>query len=283
MARERRPVQSGRKPGGPGAEVPRQGSFRERRAPARQDHPAGLEPRGPGADESGRAASGNAEPWERRAPARQNDPAAPEPGPDESAPPPTGWHSRGYLPHLDVPGLVQSVTFRLADSLPRETLRRLERELAARPPSARDRHRRVRIDQWLDAGMGCCALGHPRLAAVVQDALLCFDGDRYRLIAWCVMPNHVHVLLEPDRSLARIVQSWKSYTGRWALVRNTELALGIPGSALWMRDYWDRYVRDERHLATVMDYIHRNPVKAGLCPTPGVWPWSSAAFFVDVP
>lgn len=191
---------------------------------------------------------------------------------------PVGWHSRGYLPHLDVPGVAQSVTFRLADSLPREALRRLVRELAARPPSGRARYRRERIDAWLDAGMGCCALAHPRLASVVQDALLRFDGDRYRLLAWCIMPNHVHVLLEPHRSLARIVQSWKSYTGRWALAHNAELGLGIPGGALWMRDYWDRHIRDERHFLAVVGYIHRNPVQAGLAATPEVWPWSSAAF-----
>lgn len=56
-------------------------------------------------------------------------------------------------------------------------------------------------------------------------------------------------------------------------------ALGValpPGKALWMREYWDRYVRDERHYLQVVEYIHQNPVKAGLCASAAAWPWSSA-------
>src|SRR5262249_8572142 len=90
------------------------------------------------------------------------------------------------------------------------------------------------------------------------------------------MPNHVHVLIKPRASLPKIVQSWKSYTGRWAIARNAELGLGVPGRAFWMRDYWDRYIRDERHFQRVVDYIHWNPVKAGLCRESHDWPWSSA-------
>jgi len=102
-------------------------------------------------------------------------------------------------------------------------------------------------------------------------------ADRYRVIAWCVMPNHVHVLIEPRHPIAKIVQGWKSFTARWALARNEELKLGIPDSRqLWMRDYWDRYIRDERHLVNVIDYFHNNPVKAGLCRQPEEWRWSSA-------
>ncbi|MDZ7749120.1 MAG: transposase [Halofilum sp. (in: g-proteobacteria)] len=190
--------------------------------------------------------------------------------------PHAGWHSRGYLPHLDAPGVVQSVTFRLADSLPRQVVRRLDHELRAQPASTANRLRRERVDAWLDAGLGCCALAHPRVAALVQDALLRFDGERYRLCAWCIMPNHVHVLVEPHRALARIVQSWKSYTGRWALVHEADPDLRVAGGRLWMRDYWDRYIRDERHYRAVVAYIHANPVKAGLCAAPADWPWSSA-------
>ena len=93
------------------------------------------------------------------------------------------------------------------------------------------------------------------------------------------MPNHVHVLIAPKESLFKIVQSWKSYTGRWAMKKNAELGLGIPGRAFWMREYWDRYIRDERHFQSVVEYIHMNPVKAGLCREPQDWPWSSAHAF----
>ncbi len=188
------------------------------------------------------------------------------------------WYSRGYLPHRDLIGLHQSITFRLADSLPREKLRELDAELERLPPGRRDAERRVRIEQWLDAGSGCCALAHPAVAEYVENALLHFDGDRYRLLAWCVMPNHVHVLAECRRPLPDIVQGWKSFTARWALRRNDELRLGVPDPKhFWMREYWDRYIRDENHLAAVIAYIHDNPVKAGLCRHPAEWRWSSAA------
>jgi REP element-mobilizing transposase RayT len=114
------------------------------------------------------------------------------------------------------------------------------------------------------------------LAQILEETLFRFHGVRYKLIAWCIMPNHVHTLILPRTRLALIVQSWKSFTGRWALARNAELGLGIPGKRLWMQDYWDRYMRNFRHLEQVMSYIHQNPVVAGLCERAEAWPWSSA-------
>lgn len=190
---------------------------------------------------------------------------------------PRGWHTRGYLPHCDSSGLFQSVTFRLSDSLPRETLDRLDAELAQLPSAHRDRARRARIEAWLDAGSGCCALRHPAFARYVQDAFLHFHGQRYQLHAWCVMPNHVHVLIQPMSDLSLIVQGWKSFTARWMFKHAEALGVALPpGKALWMREYWDRYVRDERHYLQVVEYIHQNPVKAGLCASAEAWPWSSA-------
>jgi type I restriction enzyme R subunit/putative DNA methylase len=187
------------------------------------------------------------------------------------------WYSRGYLPHRDATGLLQVVTFRLADSLPQEKLERLQEELTELRETLRAAERRQRIEQWLDAGMGCCALRHPEMASQMLDALRHFDGQRYRLIAWCIMPNHVHVLMETFAPIARIVQGWKSVTARWALAQNEELGLGIPDSKhLWMRDYWDRYIRNDGHFESVVLYIHQNPVNAGLCERAEDWPWSSA-------
>jgi REP element-mobilizing transposase RayT len=195
---------------------------------------------------------------------------------------PKGWYSRGYLPHLDVPGILQFISFRLADSLPQTVLKQLEQELAQIPISIRERERRKKIEQWLDAGLGCCALGHPRMAELMQQTLQIFDGERYRLISWCIMPNHVHVLIEPTISLPKILQSWKSFTGSWAISHNAELGLGVPmtpgatKNQFWMREYWDRYIRNEEHFHNTIDYIHNNPVKAGLCSEARDWPWSSA-------
>jgi hypothetical protein len=96
-----------------------------------------------------------------------------------------GWHSRGYLPHFDSQDVVQFVTFRLADSLPKVAALRLR--AAAQPESLRD--------ELLDRGWGACWLKDERVAEIVEQAFLTFDGERYRMHAWTIMPNHVHVLL----------------------------------------------------------------------------------------
>jgi REP element-mobilizing transposase RayT len=161
--------------------------------------------------------------------------------------------------------------------MPQAKLREIEKELENLPTEKMDSERRKKIEFWLDAGIGCCALKHPQLASLLQDTLLKWDGARYRLFAWCIMPNHVHVLLETTAPLSKIVQSWKSFTGRWAMKKNAELGLGVPGESLWMREYWDRYIRDGDHFDHVRAYIERNPVAAGLCKEACEWPWSSAS------
>ncbi|MFA7171944.1 MAG: transposase [Kiritimatiellia bacterium] len=187
------------------------------------------------------------------------------------------WHSRGYLPHRDHLHLIQSITFRLVDSLPQTKLNQLEEELKRLPKEARELESRKRIEEWLDAGMGCCALRHPEVARYVQNSFLHFHGEHYHLHAWCIMPNHVHILVEPLTNLAGIIQGWKSYTARWVLRQNHCLQLRIPGpKRLWMREYWDRYIRNFEHYQKAVNYIHRNPVIAGLCQSPEDWPWSSA-------
>ncbi len=187
------------------------------------------------------------------------------------------WYSRGYLPHRERKGLLQTITFRLADSLPQEKLREMQKELSLFPADRQDAERRKKIECWLDSGMGCCALRYPVVAQQVQDSLLHFHGERYTLVAWCIMPNHVHVLMNSMAPASQIVQGWKSFTARWALARNEALKLGIPDTKhLWQREYWDRYIRDSEHFNSVVDYIHQNPVKAGLCERAENWPWSSA-------
>src|SRR5437764_4041585 len=123
---------------------------------------------------------------------------------------PAGWRSRGYLPHFDGANLVQHVVFRLADSLPAELRVQLEQKRAG--------ERVGTIDAALDQGHGRRDLANPAVAELVQNALLTFDADRYVLIAWCVMPNHVHALLAPRSGygLDQIIHSWKSYTAKKA-------------------------------------------------------------------
>ncbi len=194
------------------------------------------------------------------------------------------WVSRGYLPHADsyVRGeggeaiAPESITFRLADSLPRSLVHAVA---AANAAAARRRDRaplpaalRAELERIADSGYGSCSLQDPIVASIVEDAMLFHDGERFRLIAWCVMPNHLHVLIErlaPWR-LDQVVHSWKSFTARRA-----NQHLGRTGT-FWMRDYFDRYIRDVDHFNRVVRYIEMNPVKAGLCERPAAWRWSSA-------
>lgn len=178
------------------------------------------------------------------------------------------WHSRGYLPHFDAPGLLQGVTFRLADALPAHVLA----AMAADYDATADAASRARLEAHLNAGYGACHLRDPRMGRLVEEALLHFDGERYRLIAWVVMPNHVHVLVETKvgHALKTVVHSWKSFT---ALQANR--LLGRVG-AFWYPEYYDRFIRDERHLGAAIAYIHHNPVSAGLVAAPEAWPFGSA-------
>ena len=110
------------------------------------------------------------------------------------------------------------------------------------------------------------------IVAVDENAFFAFDGTRYRLHAWTIMPNHVHVLFTvlPDQPLGFIVGSWKRFTAR----RANEL-LGRSGE-FWQSEYWDRFIRNEDHFGITGDYIDQNPVKAGLVSEPRLWPYGSA-------
>ena len=199
----------------------------------------------------------------------------------ETRPPTRGWYSRGYLPHLDSPHVIQHLSYRLEDSLPTAVLERIEAAIRReiKDPKTRDIELRKRIEDYLDAGHGSCILREPPVAACIVDTWLHFDGTRYRLLEWVAMPNHCHVLIEPlpGVALATIVLSWKNYTARFI----NRLRGGLPDGAgahgqVWQREYWDRYIRNDQHLAAARQYIRMNPVKAGLVKTPEDWPWSSA-------
>lgn len=201
------------------------------------------------------------------------------------------WTDRGYMPHVNSPELVQHVSYHLADSLPKEAVATMDEQMKSLPPKLRDAEKEKRIAAYLDAGKGSCILRVPALADMVQETFLHFAGDRYHLHAWCVMPNHVHVLFQPTNgwTMSKIVASWKSYTGRriseyakangMAAGLSATLGHGVPSgppTRVWHREYWDRYIRDHAHFATVVRYIHENPVKAGLVKKAEDWKWSSA-------
>ncbi len=178
-----------------------------------------------------------------------------------------GWHQRGRLPHYDVPGVTQFVTFRLADALPAS--RRSEWEALLKIES--ERERRMELEAYLDRGAGECWLARPEIAAVAESALRYFDGERYRLQAWVVMPNHVHLLVDIWQTpLAVVMQSWKHF-----IAREANKLLGREGT-FWEREYWDILIRDEELRRKAVRYVEANPVKAHLAAQAQAWPWSSA-------
>jgi len=180
-----------------------------------------------------------------------------------------GWHLRGYLPHFDLPGVIQMLNYRLDDAMPASR----RHEWAALLEIKAELKRRTIIEDYLDRGLGNCELRDPRAAAAVEENWLHLDGQDYRLLAWVVMPKHVHLLVEIwQKPMAELLQGWKGYTAR-----RINRVLGRRGK-LWQDDYWDRYIRDEAHYLKVVHYIESNPVKAGLAKTPDQWPFSSARF-----
>jgi REP element-mobilizing transposase RayT len=186
---------------------------------------------------------------------------------------PTGWHSRGYLPHFDAGEVFQSITFRLAGSMPQTLLEQWKRELAMESVEF-EAELRWRIEAYPDQGYGACYLSNTQIAKLVQDALLHFDQERYRLSAWVLMPNHVHLLAAPCHgyALSDIMHSIKSYTAQQA-----NRILGRKGR-FWFEDYFDRYIRNAKHFENAVDYIERNPVRAGLCTSKREWRFGSAWF-----
>ncbi len=219
-------------------------------------------------------------------------------------PEPQPIHRRqgNYLPHWTREDATYAVTFRLGDSLPSAVLeswlgerRNIVRtaEQMGRPLSDHEEKRlrelhSERVETWLDSGHGACWMRRPAIAQLVADALRHFDvarasrpqtigntggtpepQPRYRLHAWCVMPNHVHALVEPfaEHKLPAILHSWKSFTAKAA-----NRLLGRTGE-FWQEEYYDHLIRDEADHAHALRYILENPVKAGLTG----WQWSGSS------
>jgi putative transposase len=219
--------------------------------------------------------------------------------------------TRRHLPHWYVPGAAHFVTYRLAGTIPVAVMRQLRdrqeaqlKRLSARGMSrAADRQRVCKqffaaYDRYLDCDCKIDWLSRPEIAALIRRNLYRHDGAKYHLLAYCVMPNHVHVLLQPielrqeegqagllvpttedviseevpdARSpLARIMHSLKSYTG------NEVNRILKRSGQLWQHKSYDHWVRDDEELERIVDYIAWNPVKAKLVGEPHQWFWSAA-------
>ena len=183
------------------------------------------------------------------------------------------------LPHWLRLGAIYAVTFRLHGSLPAGVVERwrieaFERRRAeVREAIAPGREGLVgplseEAEDYLDEGRGECWMKQPEIADLVQSALLHFDGERYDLLSWCVMPNHVHVVLQPypEHPLDEITHSWKSFTAHEA-----NRLLGRTGP-FWQKEPYDHLIRNAADLDHSLGYVAGNPAKAGLTD----WRWCGA-------
>ncbi|MHC1725673.1 MAG: transposase [Syntrophobacteraceae bacterium] len=172
----------------------------------------------------------------------------------------------GNLPHWRQEGVTYFLTFRTADSLPQEKLKLWQREketwLASHPEPHDEETRREfyelfpdRLQRWLDNGYGECPLADGRYRTIVEDALRHFDGKRYHLNQYVVMPNHVHVLVSPlgEYGLSDILHSWKSFTA------NQINKLTGRDGAFWQKESFDHIVRSPAQLERIREYIRKHP------------------------
>jgi len=189
------------------------------------------------------------------------------------------------LPHWSQAGALCFLTWRTVDSLPKDGLDRWFADRARwlvshgiQPDDPQWRNRLERLDfklvrdfldafwnRWhdaLDAGHGACVLRRSELSALVADSLMHFDGDRYEVLDYVVMPNHVHLLAVFPDEAAMLTQceSWKHYT---AVQINRRL--GQRGR-FWQADGFDHLVRTEAQFEYLRKYIRDNPQRARLKP-----------------
>ncbi len=160
------------------------------------------------------------------------------------------------------------LTWRLSGSLPGKVM------AALRASKTKESGKRFReYDSELDkASSGPLWLKEPRIASVVVTGIKNVAAKGLcRAHAWVVMPNHVHLLLQPLAPMAAITKAIKGSTARHA-----NRLLGRTGEYFWQDESFDHWIRDEGEFAKVKKYIERNPVAAGLVNEESKWPWSSA-------
>ena len=173
--------------------------------------------------------------------------------------------SKSHLPHWHQDCKIQFVTFRLADSLPQEKLNYLKeiRNVVFRDGVSEEEKDLYyekygkKVDEWLDAGAGSCIMRKVEIRQIVEQTLLHFNNERYKLHAFVVMPNHVHALLEliNENKIGNILHSWKRFSAK-----AINGFLGRTG-VLWQHESFDRMIRHEAHYLRVVGYIKNNNPK----------------------
>lgn len=170
----------------------------------------------------------------------------------------------GKLPHIHQQDVLQFITFRLADSLPqiklkeyKEMMEKWEEEHPKpwNPNEQLDYEDRMEIiNEWLDADYGECILKYAEVQKIVEKALKYFDGERYDLYDYIIMPNHVHILFMPYPQFVpkQLIKSIKDYT-----TKEINKLMGRTGT-VWGREFFDRIMRSMNDYQSKAEYIKHN-------------------------
>ena len=182
---------------------------------------------------------------------------------------------RRNLPHWHPDGKSIFITWRLHGSLPASVLKKIRIACAAEDAATQDRPGKqfLKLDAALDsAKSGPLWLADPEIAAYTEYPIVhCSELGRYELHAYVIMPNHVHILLDPRVSLAKITGVLKGVASR-----DANATLGRAGKPFWQDESFDHWVRNSAEFERIRHYIEWNPVRAGLVARPEDWEWSSA-------
>jgi REP element-mobilizing transposase RayT len=173
---------------------------------------------------------------------------------------------RRRLPHWIPENAIVFLTWRLAGSTPPPV------------PEILNRQNNEYEKRYSRSGSGPLWLQEERIATMLVNALHYGEATRqfYRLYAWVIMPNHVHVILEPRIELPSLMRWLKGRTSRMA-----NRLLGRTGAPFWQDESFDHWIRSREELQKLVEYVEGNPVKAGLVQVAEQWPWSSARLKAD--
>ena len=173
------------------------------------------------------------------------------------------------LPHWQPEGEAIFLTWRLYGPLPGNALTEFKNR------SGDSGKQFARAEQFLDgAGFGPHWMTAPEIATCVEDCIRrgAHELNQYQLLAYVVMPNHVHLLIEPRTSVARITHGIKGVSAR-----DANRILKRSSAIFWQAESFDHWVRKPAEGEKICRYIENNPVKAGLVCRAEEWKWSSAA------
>ncbi|MEA2072335.1 MAG: transposase, partial [Campylobacterota bacterium] len=148
------------------------------------------------------------------------------------------------LPHIDIDGYYQFITFRTFDSIDSYLKKLYDTKKS-------NRQKQQDIDNYLDSSNSGAYL-NDEVLEYLYDFLKTQDGKLYDLVAFCIMPNHIHLLLKPFDKLPKVMQKIKGSTAH-----HINKILNKSGK-FWASNYYDKAIRDERHFIVVYEYIKNN-------------------------